>query len=430
MDASNQNAPRILILEPDTKIRSNLLRFAVKGWQGAAVQSMSSGLEEILSDSERLKNFDVLLVGCDFSTDGTADNSTLRALRAIAADPANPAVILLTKKGSEYTAVQSIKSGAFDYIPKDLLGREQVVSAVQRAMLHRKGAIGGRDSRVSGVVRLFGYDIRRCLANHDNVSVHVAFSAERGKEVVLKVLHRGRGSLARDENFQRFVEEFKLLYDIEDPAVAEIYDFRVTSQYCYIAMEYFPLGHLGSKLTQPLSPAVALRYAGEIAHALSIIHTAGVVHRDLKPGNIMLRENGSIALIDFGISHSTRADAPPAAASSESISGTPYYMSPEQARGEPTDERTDLYALGVILYQMLTGERLYVGETTQAILDQHSHTPVPRLPAPLSASQPLLDRLLAKDAAARLSSARELMEAIEQIPPSAPPEQPPQAVAV
>jgi serine/threonine protein kinase len=428
VEPPKENAPRILILEPDSKIRSTVMRFAVKGWQGASVQTMSSGLEGILSDSERLKNFDVLLVGCDFSKDGTAENSTLRALRAIAADPANPAVILLTNKGSEYTAVQSIKSGAFDYIPKDLLGREQVLSAVQRAMLHRKGAIGGRDNRVSGVVRLFGYDIRRCLANHDNVSVHVAFSAERGKEVVLKVLHRGRGSLSRDQNFQRFVDEFKLLYDIDDHAVAEIYDFRVTSQYCYIAMEYFPLGHLGTKLTHPLRPAVALRYAGEIAHALSIIHTAGVVHRDLKPGNIMLRDDGGVALIDFGISHSTSAGNQ-SAPGMESISGTPYYMSPEQARGEPTDERTDLYSLGVILYQMLTGERLYAGETTQEILDQHSHTPVPRLATALGPNQPLLDRLLAKDAAARLASARELIEAIEQIPPSAEPEQP-QAVAV
>src|SRR5262249_26544435 len=155
---------------------------------------------------------------------------------------------------------------------------------------------------------------------------------------------------------------------------------------------YFPLGHLGSKLTQPLPIAEALRYTAEIAHALAIIHAAGIVHRDLKPGNIMLRDNGSIALIDFGISHSLGSEA---VGNPAAISGTPSYMSPEQARGEPTDERTDLYALGVILYQMLTGEKLYVGETTQAILDQHSDAPLPRLAPELGANQPLLDRLLA-----------------------------------
>jgi serine/threonine protein kinase len=424
VEATTNNAPRILILEPDAKMRSTLLRYAIKAWQGAAVQSLSSGLADVLGDLERLKGFDVLLVGCDFGDDGTADNATLRALRAIAADPTNPAVILLTRKGSEYTAVQSIKSGAFDYIPKELLGREQVLSAVQRAMLHRRGTPGSRDGNVRGVLRLFGYDMRRCLANHDNVSVHVAFSAERGKEVVLKVLHRGPGALSRDQNFERFVDEFKLLYDIDDPAVARIYDFRVTSQYCYIAMEFFPLGHLGLKLTQPLPPDEALRYTGEIAHALSIIHTAGVVHRDLKPGNIMLRDDGTVALIDFGISRSMHVDSS-SLDSTDVISGTPYYMSPEQARGEPTDERTDLYALGVILYQMLTGEKLYVGETTRAILDQHNHAPLPQLVEQLGAHQPLLDRLLAKDAAQRLGNARELIETIERIakPAEAAPEE-------
>src|SRR5690606_22317415 len=124
--------------------------------------------------------------------------------------------------------VQSIKAGAFDYIPKEFLGRAQVLSAVQRALLHCKAVLGGESADVPGVLRLFGYDIRRCLANHGNDSVHVAYSAERGCEVVLKVLHRGRGALSRDRNCERFVSEFKLLYDIHDPAVAEIYDFRVT----------------------------------------------------------------------------------------------------------------------------------------------------------------------------------------------------------
>jgi serine/threonine protein kinase len=412
----HDNEPRILILEPDSKVRSTLLRYAVKGWPGAAVQSTSGTLVDALGDLERLKTFDVLLVGCDFAKDGTADNPTLQALRAVASDPNNPAVILLTSKGSEYTAVQAIKSGAFDYVPKSLLGREQVLSAVQRAMLHRKGVLGLRDGTVTGVVRLFGYDMRRCLATRDSVSVHVAFSAERGKEVVLKVLHRGRGALSRDENFERLVSEFKLLYDIEDRAVAEIYDFRVTSQYCYIAMEYFPLGHLGTQLDSPLSPAEALRYAREIAHGLSIIHTAGVIHRDLKPGNIMLRGDDSVALIDFGISQSAHVARPAPDAARAEIAGTPYYISPEQAAGAATDERTDLYALGIILYQMLTGEKPYVGATTDAILEQHRHAALPALGPELAAYQPLLNKLLAKDPNQRFGNAREALEALEQTP--------------
>jgi serine/threonine protein kinase len=411
------NEPRILVVEPDSKVRSQLLRFIVKGFEGSSVQSTSGTLDDVLGEHTRLQSFDVLLVGCDFATDGTADNPTLRALRAIAADPNNPAVILLTTKGSEYSAVQAIKAGAFDYIPKALLGREQVLGAVQRALLTRKGPLGGRDTGVAGMVRLFGYDMRRCLANRENVSVHVAFSAERGKEVVLKVLHRGRGSLSRDDNFDRLVSEFKLLFDIADRAVAEIYDFRVTSQYSYIAMEYFPLGQLGTHLTRALAPELALKHTTEIAHALSIIHTAGIVHRDLKPGNIMLREDGTVALIDFGISHQIE-DMLNAAAGQ--IAGTPYYISPEQARGQPTDERTDLYALGVILYQMLTGEKPFTGDTTDAILEQHSNAAVPRLPPQLAAYQALLDKLLAKDAAQRLANAREVIETIEHLVSAAP----------
>ncbi len=418
MEQPTNNEPRILVVEPDAKVRSTVLRFVVKGFEGSSVQSTSGSLDDVLGDHPRLQSFDVLLVGCDFATDGTADNPTLRALRAIAADPTNPAVILLTTKGSEYSAVQAIKAGAFDYIPKALLGREQVLGAVQRALLARKGPLGGREGAIAGMVRLFGYDMRRCLANRENVSVHVAFSAERGKEVVLKVLHRGRGSLSRDDNFDRLVSEFKLLYDIADRAVAEIYDFRVTTQYSYIAMEYFPLGHLGTQLMEALTPELALKHTTEIAHALSIIHTAGVVHRDLKPGNIMLRDDGTVALIDFGISH--QIEDMLNAAVGQPIAGTPYYMSPEQARGRPTDERTDLYALGVILYQMLTGEKPFTGDTTEAILDQHHNTAVPRLPPHLAAYQPLLDKLLAKDAAQRLANAREVTETIELVVASAP----------
>ena len=418
--------PRILIAETDRHARSVVRRYVVKGWRGAAVQATSVELEDLLQDGERLRSFDVLLAGCNFSTDGTSNNPTLLTVRALSADPRNPPIILLTEAGSEYTAVQAIRAGAADCIPKGLMGREQVISSIQR-VVQTAGPASYSDDRGSEAISLFGYDMRRRLAHHDNASVHVAYSAEHACQVVLKVLHRGRGALSRDENFERFVGEFKLLYDVDDPAVAEIYDFRVTPKYCYMAMEYFPLGHLGTRLSKPVTPEEALELVVEIAHALSIIHAAGVVHLDLKPGNIMLRDDGTVALIDFEISKSSLSDH--SISITGEVRGTPYYISPEQARGERPDERSDIYALGIMLFEMLSGRKPYVGETTYAILEQHTSADVPRLPAEHDVVQPLLDKLLAKDPDQRLSSAREVMEAAEQVRAESVEEPMPQMVA-
>jgi serine/threonine-protein kinase PpkA len=176
-------------------------------------------------------------------------------------------------------------------------------------------------------------------------------------------------------------------------------------------MEYFEKGHLGGVLRDALPPADALHVATEIAHALSIIHMAGVVHRDLKPGNIMLRNDGSVALIDFGISKSAAMPT----SDGRIISGTPYYMSPEQADGKPTDERTDIYALGVIVYQMLTGAKPFSGDNAAEILKNQREAPIPELPRELKQYQGLIERLLAKDPAERIPNAREVLGLIEPL---------------
>ena len=403
---------RILIIEDNPKYRHMLRRYVVKGCAGASVQASSSPLHEYLSD-DNLTPFDVVLAGCDFGEDGTHRHPGLAALRGVTANPENPPIILLAASGSEFSAVQAIKSGAFDYIPRKTMDREQVVGAVHRAV-GRSGI--SVDSSGEEQPRVFGYDLRRCLAKSDEGSVHIAYSGEHTREVVLKILRRGGGPLARDHLLDRFVGEFKLLADINDTVVARIYDFRVKPQLAYIAMEYFPLGHLGGRLQAGITPSESLELIEEIAHALSIIHGAGVVHLDLKPANIMLREDATVALIDFGISRSSDGHVVGNEVQEPGgVIGTPYYMSPEQARGEATDERSDLYALGIMLYEMLMGDKPFKGKTPADILEAQKTEPVPELPTELAAYQNLLAAMLAKDPDQRTGSAREILEIIESL---------------
>src|SRR5690606_14674897 len=268
---------------------------------------------------------------------------------------------------------------------------------------------GGHAGLAAGEQRLGRATRHRLIAKlyaGDLSSVYLAEPAGGGERIAYKVLRQvpdaGGGSL-----FDRFLQEYEALARLRHPNVVRIHSLGVADDHAYIAMEYLEGGSLAERLAQPLAAPAALGYARQIAAALDAIHGAGILHRDLKPANVMFRADESLALIDFGLAKELRVQA--AITGVGQIFGTPNYMSPEQGHAEPTDARSDLYSLGCMLHEMLTGARPFTATSPMVVIYQHANAPRPRLPAEHAALQPLLDRLLAIDPAARYQSAAELL---------------------
>jgi serine/threonine protein kinase len=193
-----------------------------------------------------------------------------------------------------------------------------------------------------------------------------------------------------------------------------------TAVFEYLAMEYLPRGDLKARIQRGVSEQEALHYVAQIAASLQVVHEAGLVHRDLKPPNVRLRDNDSVALVDFGLARSM--DASTISTPTGVLLGLPYYMSPEQAQGDGLDARSDFYSLGVICYELLTGQKPYVGATAMEVLQQHVSAPLPTLPADLSRYTPFLARLMAKSRSERFANAAEIIAATAALGSSATPD--------
>jgi serine/threonine protein kinase len=303
---------------------------------------------------------------------------------------------------------------------------EEVGAAVQvNSEMTARAVKGALQSRLSALkthsfapgqepLRLRGYRLTRKIGAGGMTEVYLAEREQDGLPVVLKVLEAS-GKRA-GEHLSRFIQEYTLLSRIEHPHVVRIYDQGFTDDHAYIAMEYFPKGDLRSELSAGMSPQRVLEVLAEVAQALAAIHGLGVIHRDLKPENIMRRADDTVALADFGIAKSLlHADSFALTQTRHGdVVGTPYYLSPEQAAGHAITPLSDLYSLGVMMYEMLTGERPYRAETLDLLLARHLSAPTPQLPAEHAALQPILSRLMAKSPAERFGSARAFLAELQE----------------
>jgi len=252
-----------------------------------------------------------------------------------------------------------------------------------------------------------GYTIHATIGESEKAAVYVATSAARNENVALKVSKTLRDEAAGRQFLER---EYTAIVAIRDPSVVQIHDYGVHAGYEYLVMEYLPRGDLKARMQQPMNEHETLRYVAQIAAALQVVHHAGLLHRDLKPPNVMLRENGDVALIDFGLARALDGSTP--STRTGVLRGSPYYMSPEQAMGELLDARSDFYSLGIMYYEMLTGKKPYTGGSAMDVLQQHVNAPLPMLPKALAHHEPLLLKMMAKSREDRFGSAEEILLAI------------------
>lgn len=256
-----------------------------------------------------------------------------------------------------------------------------------------------------------GYKLVRTLGKGGMATVHLAIQEKFDREVALKVM---APSLSADPSFcERFLREAKIVAKISHPNIVAVYDVNEVGGHHYIAMEYHPGGDLKRRIREGLTVRESLRIAKDVARALDYAHSKGYLHRDIKPDNVLFRFDGSAVLTDFGIAKATEGDQN--LTQLGTVAGTPKYMSPEQARGQPLDKDSDLYSLGVVLFEMLTGHLPYEANDPIALGIMHLNAPIPRLEGRVAHFQLLIDRLLAKQPAQRPQTGTQLIKDIEAL---------------
>jgi serine/threonine protein kinase len=263
--------------------------------------------------------------------------------------------------------------------------------------------------------RTFGrYHILEEIGQGGMATVYRALDLAENRPVALKVL---APHLSKDPKFRaRFEREVRLQRDLNHPNIVPVLDFGEFDGYAYIVMPYLASGTLQERMqTRPPTPAEGARIIAQVAAALEQAHRQGVVHRDVKPSNILLDEQGNARLSDFGFAHLTDASV---SLTGSMLIGTPAYMSPEQCRGDEIDARSDQYSLGVVLYQMCTGHLPFASDTPLGVVLKHANEPLPP-PRAVNPNLPeavadVLVTALSKDPNDRFASIAEMNAAFQE----------------
>jgi serine/threonine-protein kinase PpkA len=254
-----------------------------------------------------------------------------------------------------------------------------------------------------------GYNIKAHIGSGGMAVVFRAEQESLQRPVALKVLKNTESK----EWTERFLNEGRILASLSHRNIITVHDIGIHEGHIFISMEYLEGGDLKLRIEAGMTPKDALEILTTVGEALEVAHKKGVIHRDVKPGNILFRQDGTPVMADYGIAK--EFDRKTDITVDGTVVGTPDYLAPEQARIEPVDGRTDLYGLGIIFYEMLTGKKPFEGETPVHIVFKHLNEPIPQLPEALAMYQPLLEKMTAKEPDDRFASATDMLSAVTEL---------------
>lgn len=254
-----------------------------------------------------------------------------------------------------------------------------------------------------------GYKIKAHVGSGGMAVVFRATQESLQRSVALKVLKNTESK----EWTERFLNEGRILASLNHRNIITVHDIGIHAGHIYISMEYLEGGDLKPRIEAGMTPKEALEILTTIGEALEVAHKKGVIHRDVKPGNILFRQDGTPVMADYGIAKDFERKTDVTV--DGTVIGTPDYLAPEQARIEPVDGRTDIYGLGIIFYEMLTGKKPFDGESAVHIVFKHLNEPIPELPGALVMYQPLLEKMTAKDPADRFANATQMLSAVTEL---------------